>query len=139
MSLETIGLLPSQAEINEQYTPGTNLHKSLGILHAMRGNYQFGALTADYYGLTGQERQNWLDEAATYPDNVKQKIKDAIVQALSHKHNGNDAPISLKLSWTKNGGPPDVQVTYDPGAPSYTIEIFNCIAPMALRRDRKKY
>ena len=97
----------------------------------MHGNYQFGALTADYYGLTGQERQNWLNEAATYPENVKQKIKNAIVEALSHKQNGNDAPIPVKLQWKSNAGPPDVQVTYDPGVPSYTIDILNCVPPIA--------
>jgi hypothetical protein len=87
---------------------------------------------------SGQERQNWLNEAATYPENVKQKIKNAIVEALSHKQNGNDAPIPVKLQWKSNAGPPDVQVTYDPGVPSYTIDISNCVPPMALRRERKK-
>jgi hypothetical protein len=142
MGLDTIAQFVGQADINAQYTPGGHIHKSLGVLRNMHGNYRFGALTADYYGLTGQERQNWLDLAGTYPDDVKQKIKDAIVNALSHKHNGNDAPIPLKLEWKNDSGPPDVKVTYDSVVPSYTIEILNCLPPMAAalasRRERKK-
>jgi hypothetical protein len=142
MTLDKIAQLPGQHDINEQYTPGAHLDKSRGILHNMHGNYQFGALTADYYGYTGQERQTWLDEAGTYPTDVKEKIKNAIIEALSHKNtNGDPDPIPLKLEWSNGPGLPDVKVTYDPSAPSYTIEIINCLSPMASalaeRRKRK--
>jgi hypothetical protein len=146
MSLDSIAYLPGGQDINDQFLRGVNIKKSLSILKRMTGHgghYQFGALTADFYDYRGQERQQWLDEAGTYPTDVKDKIKNAIVQALSHQDtNGNPDPIQVILKWTQNGGSPDVNVTYDPAAPSYTIEILNCVQPMvarlAERRQRKK-
>jgi hypothetical protein len=151
MALDTIASLPGQHDINDQFVPGQqHIHKSLNILKQMQSpghHYQFGALTADFYGYTGQDRRAWLDEAGTYPTNVQEKIKAAIVQALSNvRDDGSAAPIQVKLRWDSAPGGPDVWVTLDtsdPAAPFYTIKILNCISPMASalaerRKERKK-
>jgi len=147
MSLDLIASYPGQHDINDQYVPGQfHLHKSLNILKHM-SHYQFGALTADFYGITGQDRQNWLNEAGTYPPNVQEKIKAAIVQALSNvKDDGTPAPIQVKLEWGSASGGADVWVTLmldtAPAQPTpfYKIKIINCKSPMAsaLAERRKR-
>src|SRR3954454_5011419 len=144
MTLDTIHTLPGGKDINDQFLGGTNIHKSLAILKRMTGHgghYRFGTLTADFYNLRGQERQHWLDECDTYPVDARDKIKAAIVAALSNTApNGDPAPIQIMLKWTQNGGAPDVKV-YET-ATLHTIEILNLVPPMASalaeRRDRKK-
>lgn len=147
MAFDTIADLPGQLDINDQFVPGQNhIQKSLHILKHM-SHYKFGALTADFYNLTGQDRQRWLNEAATYPTDVQEKIKAAIVQALNNVgDDGSPAPIQVKLKWASAPGNPDVRVTLDtsnPAAPFYTVKILNCMSPMASalaerRKDRKK-
>jgi hypothetical protein len=144
MSLTTIGSLPGGKDINDQFLPGTKIHKTLAILKRLTGHggggYHFGELTADFYNLTGQERQNWLNEAGTYPANVKDGIKNAIIAALSHLDtNGDPAPIPVVLTWTQNGGRPDINIIFEPLMPKYTIAIFNCLPPVASAlADRRK-
>src|SRR5215213_162147 len=100
MALDTIAALPGQHDINDQFVPGQDhIKKSLNILKHM-SHYQFGALTADFYNITGQDRQRWLNEASTYPADVQEKIKAAIVQALNNVgEDGSAAPIQVKLKW----------------------------------------
>jgi hypothetical protein len=150
MGLTTIAQFPGTVDLDTQYTPGTNLHNSVGILHRMHGLYQFGAITADFFGMTGQARTNWLNEAGSYPDFVKDTIKDIVMDSLTHKKNNQDDPIQIKWSWTSDSGYPGVKVTYDQGdpsgtpprGPSYMIQIFNLASPMASalasRRERKQ-
>ena len=145
MTLTTIGSLPGAKDINDQFLPGPNLHNSQGIVHRLTGpgglGYHFGELTADYYNLTGQERHNWMTECATYRPEIREGIRNAIAHALGHKDaNGNPAPIPVVLTWTQNGGDPDIHVTFQPLIPKYTIAIFNCTPPLAsaLAERRKK-
>ena len=69
VSRELIAGLPGQADINDQFIP-QNLPKTLTdlkkLLKAGNGNYQFGSLTAEYYGyLPGTpEYINWMEEVA---------------------------------------------------------------------------
>lgn len=145
MTLTALPDLPGGKDLDDQYSPGANIHKSLAILKRLMsgGGYHFGHITAEYFHLTGQDRQKWLDECGTYAQNVKDGIKDAVVQALGHKDaNGNPAPVQVKFTWVQNGGTPDVEIIYQPSVPLYTIQILNCqsllASALAERQNRKK-
>src|SRR3954452_16931537 len=98
MSRELIGGLPGQNDINAQFT-APNLVKTLRdlkkLLQAGGGNYQFGSLTAEYYGyLPGTpEYINWMEEVALYDKTARDKIKKAVIAAV--KHNPDPLPITF--------------------------------------------
>jgi hypothetical protein len=141
MGRELIGGLPGQADINDQFTTG-NLHKTLTELKKLLqnggGNYQFGSLTAAYYGyLPGSpEYINWMEEVALYDKTARDKIKAAVIAAV--KHHG--APIPITFHWDPTGSPKEVVVTVTPA--SYRIDIVGYPSPaasaLASRRKKKK-
>ena len=145
MIKETLIEMPGKTDINDQYTPGTNVKKSLAAYRALHpgpgGDYTFGEVTAEYYRLTGTDRANWLESVKIYPKEVRDLIKSCVVDALTHQDDqGNDSPIPIKFTW--NGGPQKIVVTYDPSGPSYQIQIYGYAAPMpsplAERRAKAK-
>jgi len=143
MSRELIAGLPGRQDINDQFTPG-NLPKTLTdlkkLLKAGNGNYQFGSLTAEYYGyLPGSpEYINWMEEVALYDKNARDKIKKAVMAAVNYK----SGPLPITFKWDPTGSPQEVVVTLNSSPPSYTIEIVGYPAPatsaLAYRRKRKK-
>lgn len=143
MSRELIAGLPGQADINDQFTAG-NLSKTLTdlkkLLKAGNGNYQFGSLTAEYYGyLPGTpEYINWMEEVALYDKTARNKIKKAVIAAVDHK----PASLPITFKWDPTGSPQEVVVTLNSSPPSYTIEIVGYPAPatsaLGDRRKKKK-
>ncbi len=143
MSRELIAGLPGQADINDQFIP-QNLPQTLTdlkkLLKAGNGNYQFGTLTAAYYGyLPGTpEYINWMEEVALYDKTAREKIKKAVIAAVDHK----SGPLPITFKWDPTGSPPEVVVTLNSSPPSYTIEIVGYPAPapsaLAYRRKKKK-
>jgi hypothetical protein len=141
MSRELIGGLPGQADINDQFIPknlGTTLTDLKKLLKDGSGNYQFGALTAKYYGyLPGTpEYINWMEEAGAYDKKARDTIKKAIIKAVKDE----SSPLPIKFDWDENGSPKDVIVTKNSSPPSYTIKIVGYPAPAAsaLAGRRKK-
>lgn len=143
----TVGGLPGQRDINGQFL-GANIHRTLALFKKIykNGNYQFGALTAAYNNyLPGSgEYDTWMQDAALYPADAQDKIKNCLVQALTHKgSDGKDDPIAVTITWSK-GSPNDVKCTFHPTPlpPSYTIEIIGYPGPpqslLAERREKKK-
>jgi hypothetical protein len=132
MGRELIASLPGQKDINEQFTI-QNLPKTLGdlkkLLHDGNGNYQFGSLTAQYYGyVPGSPAYiNWMEEAALYDKNARDKIKKAIIEAVNH----SAGPLPITFYWDPTGSPQDVKVTVLSSPPSYKIEIVGYPAPAA--------
>jgi hypothetical protein len=143
MSRELIAGLPGQVDINDQFKPG-NLPKTLTdlkkLLKTGGGNYQFGSLTAEYYGyLPGTpEYINWMEEVALYDKTARDKIKKAVIEAVSHK----SGPLPITFKWDPTGSPQEVVVTLNSAPPSYTVEIVGYPAPatsaLAARRKKKK-
>jgi hypothetical protein len=143
VSRELIAGLPGQADINDQFIP-QNLPKTLTdlkkLLKAGNGNYQFGSLTAEYYGyLPGTpEYINWMEEVALYDKTARDKIKKAVIAAVDHK----SGPLPITFKWDPTGSPQEVVVTLNSSPPSYTIEIVGYPAPapsaLAYRRKKKK-
>jgi hypothetical protein len=146
MGLLTIAGLPGQHDINGQFKVGANIHRTLALFKRLynAGTYPFGALTAAYnnYVPGSIEYNTWMQDAGTYPTAAQDKIKNCIIQALTHKdQHGNDDPIPVTINWSQ-GSPSDVKCTFHPSGPSYTIEIIGYPAPpqslLAERREKKK-
>jgi hypothetical protein len=131
MALDTIGQLPGQRDINNQFTVGVNIHKALACFKRIQrnGTYEFGALTACFYDLPKGEEQTWMDEVKIYPPVAQDAIKNCIITALNNQKDGKDDPIPITMKWS--GGSPDVKCTYNPSPPSYTIEIIGYPPPVA--------
>jgi hypothetical protein len=143
MSRELIGGLPGQADINNQFVLqnlGTTLTDLKKLLKDGAGNYQFGALTAAYYGYVPgtPDYINWMEEAGTYDKKARDKIKKAIIKAVKDE----SAPVPIKFEWDENGSPQDVIVTLNSSPRSYTIKIVGYPAPaasaLAGRKKKKK-
>jgi hypothetical protein len=143
MGRELIAGLPGQADINDQFTLG-NLPKTLTdlkkLLKTGNGNYQFGTLTAAYYGyLPGTpEYINWMDEVALYDKAARDKIKKAVIDAVDNK----SGPLPITFTWDPTGSPKEVVVTLNSSPASYTIDIVGYPAPAAsalASRRKKKY
>jgi hypothetical protein len=146
MGRELIAGLPGQQDINGQFT-AQNLPKTLRDLKKLlqngNGNYQFGSLTAAYYGyLPGTpEYINWMEEVALYDKNARDKIKKAVIDAVNHQPH----PLPITFTWNPAGSPQDVTVTPLPSSynpTSYSIDIVGYPAPavsaLADRRNKKK-
>jgi hypothetical protein len=128
MPLDTIRKLPGVKDINDQFTKA-NIHKTLAFFRKIErnGSYAFGGLTAAFYNLSGNS--GWMNEVKLYPVDAQDKIKNCIIQALTHKDaSGKDDPIPLVLNWV--AGESGVTCTYDPSGPSYTIDIGGLPPPM---------
>lgn len=144
MGLLTVGGLPGRRDINGQFDHA-NIHRTLALFKRLYqgGNYQFGALTAAYNNYTpgSGEYDTWMQDAGLYPQDAQDKIKNCIVQALTHKDkDGKDDPIQVTITWSE-GNPNDVKVTFNPSVPSYAIEIIGYPSPptshLAERREKK--
>jgi hypothetical protein len=144
MGLLTIAGLPGRRDINGQFK-SANVHRTLALFKRLynAGNYQFGALTAAYnnYVPGSSEYDTWMQDAGTYPPAAQDKIKNCIIQALTHKDkHGNDDPIQVTITWSP-GSPNDVTCTFDPSVPSYAIQIIGYPSPpdsaLAERREKK--
>lgn len=138
MGRELIGGLPGQANINDQFT-AQNLPKTMGCLKKLlkdgNGNYQFGSLTAAYYGYAPgtPEYINWMEEVALYDQTARDKIKKAVIAAVNHQ----SAPLPITFTWDPAGSPKDVKVSHS--SSSYTIAIIGYPAPAkSALADRKK-
>lgn len=136
-----IAQLPGRANINDQFIP-KNLRRTLGFLKKLlkqgNGTYQFGTLTAMYYGyLPGTpEYINWMEEVALYDKAARDKIKDAVIAAVTYQPD----PLPITFVWHPAGSPKAVTVTQT--SSSCTIDITGYPAPassaLADRRKKKK-
>ena len=143
MSRALIAGLPGQTDINNQFilqNLGTTLTDLKKLLKDGNGNYQFGALTAKYYGYLPDtpEYINWMEEAGTYDKKARDKIKKAIIKAVKDE----SSPLPIKFVWDQNGSPKDVIVTLNSSPRSYTIKIVGypapAASPLAGRKKKKK-
>jgi hypothetical protein len=132
MPLDTIAQLPGKKDINNQFTVGANIHKALACFKRIQNNgtYEFGALTACFYDLPKGEGQTWMEEVKIYPADARDAIKNCIIKALTNQTDGKDDPIPITMIWS-GGSPNEVNCTYSPSPPSYTIEIIGYPPPMA--------
>ena len=143
MPRRTIRLYPGRPDINAQYST-KNLAKTLAHYKKIRtsgGDYQFGELTAQFYGLNQREKQAWEDDLLTYSKGVQDEIKRHIIHALTRvNHSGQESPVPLTIEWKP--GNKAVTLTYDPSGPSYKIQIVGFPAPatkpFSLRRSKYK-
>jgi hypothetical protein len=143
MGRELIAGLPGQADINNQFT-AANIGKTLADLKKLlkegNGNYQFGTLTALYYGYLPNtpEYINWMEEVALYDKTARDKIKQTIIAAVKN----HSPPWPVKFVWHPTGSPQEVVVTQYSSPPSFTIDIVGYPAPaasaLASRRKKKK-
>jgi hypothetical protein len=118
--------LIDKGQINAQFQPGTNIHKTLALFKRLynNGTYQFGTLTAAYNDWPpGSEKyESWIGEVNQFYDQGAQdKIKACIIEALTHRKNGTEDPLQVKINWAS--GPKDVTSSYDPATHTYTINI----------------
>jgi hypothetical protein len=146
MAFETAKLIPGQSDISAEFSP-QNIKQTLKDYKALKhsgGDYDFGAVTAKYYNLTGSELKAWQAECAVYPSDVQDEIKRTVIYALSTTDdNGNDAPIPIVFKWTS--GSPGISTAYipfnQPNGPSFTITISGYPEPsktgLAERRGKK--
>jgi hypothetical protein len=94
--------LPTQAQINDQFTKG-KIHQSLAFYDKIKkanGDYTFGDLTVQWYGANPL----WMAQVGTYYDTAaQQKIVGYIVEFLTNKSNGKPDPIPFTIHWTEVG------------------------------------
>ncbi len=126
-------LLPSPGQINAQFLPGTNIHKTLALFKRLykSGTYQFGTLTAAYNGWAPgtKEYNDWINDVNKYYDQGAQdKIKACVIDALNHLKNGAEDPLQVKFNWSD--GPKNVTSSFDPQTNIYTISITGYKPPL---------
>ena len=143
MSIPKLKQYPGVPDVNTQFTRG-NIRKTLRLYKRIKkrsGDYQFGELTAKYYGFGKDEDRAWqADLMKHYPKDVQNEIKRHIIHALTHvDHRGRASPIPLSIGFSA-GRTKAVIVTYDPSGPSYTREIsgFQGLLRKALAERRRK-
>ena len=114
MSLLTRAKLPTQEQINKQFTHG-NIHKSLEFYNKIKknGGYQFGALTEQWYGANAE----WMNDVNEYDAPAQQKIIGYIVGFLTSKPD----PTPFTIAW--NDGPKSISLSGN------TIEIVGYPKP----------
>ena len=103
MSFLTRDKLPTQEQINKQFTHG-NIDKSLAYYNRIKrqgGDYQFGALTEQWYGANA----DWMRDVNEYDAPAQQQIIGYIVGFLTSQPHPtpftivwNDGPKSISLS-----------------------------------------
>jgi hypothetical protein len=147
MAVERAALIPGQNDISAEFSP-QSVKKALKYYKAVKrsgGDYAFGAITAKYYNMTGNELTAWQAECAGYPSDVQDEIKRTVIYALSTTDNsGDDAPIPIVFNWT--GGSFGINTSFipygQPNGPLFTITISGYPAPasssLAQRRAKKK-
>jgi len=131
-------LLPSPGQINAQFLPGTNIHKTLALFKRLykNGTYPFGALTAAYNGWAPGSKQydQWMTDLQPYTEGPLPTGADKIVQcisgALNHLKNGAEDPLQVELQWGSPTGPKDVTCKFDPKTNIYTINITGYPKPV---------
>ena len=115
MSLLTRAKLPTQEQINKQFTHG-NIDKSLAYYNRIKrhtGDYQFGALTEQWYGANAE----WMNDVNEYDAPAQQKIIGYIVGFLT----GTPHPTPFTIVW--NDGPKSISLSGN------TIEIVGYPKP----------
>ncbi|MBV9065414.1 MAG: hypothetical protein JOZ84_15345 [Methylobacteriaceae bacterium] len=130
-------LLPGAGDINAQFLPGTNIHKTLALFKRLykNGTYTFGTLTAAYNGWApgSKEYNDWMTDLQPYTEGPSPTGADKIVQcisgALKHLKNGAEDPLQVKLQWGSPTGPKDVTSSFDPKTNIYTINISGYPVP----------
>ena len=129
-------LLPSPGDINAQFLPGTNIHKTLALFKKLykNGTYTFGTLTAAYNGWApgSTEYNDWMaDVQKNYDQGAQDKIKACIIEAMSHMKGRTEDPLQVIMNWGGVGGPKDVTSSFDPTTNIYTINITGYKIPKA--------
>ena len=143
MAISTLKQYPGVPDVNEQFTQ-KNIAKTLRLYKKIKkrnGDYQFGELTAKYYGFKKDQDGAWqADLMKHYPEDVQAEIKRTIVHALTnvdHRGRAKPIPVSIGFSASKTKA---VVVTYQPSVPSYKIEItgFQGLLRKALAERRAR-
>jgi hypothetical protein len=136
---------PGQGDISDQFSRANIKPKTLRYFKQIfrNGDYTFGELTAEYYGLQGDELRHWRSNVGLYPKDVQNEIKRHVIHAMTRKDsNGNDDPTLISFKWEDEAGPKSITCTYDAGSPAiYTIGISGFPIPMtsAFADRRGKY
>ncbi len=126
MSLLTRDKLPTQEQINKQFTHG-NIDSSLAYYNRIKrqgGDYQFGALTEQWYGANA----DWMNDAdRSYDASAQQQIVGYIVAFLTSQPH----PTPFTIAWSD--GPKSISLS------GTTIEIVGYPAPPteAERKNKK--
>jgi hypothetical protein len=124
MAMESVGRIPGKKDINDQFSRG-NIKKTLDYYNSIKGkdgDYEFGALTNKWY----QAGNQWMNDVKLYPEDIRDQIKQYVIEALTNQTDGKPDPIPFLLKWSP-GEEKKVNRIYDP----YTIEIVGCIEPPA--------
>lgn len=122
MAMESVGRLPGKKDINNQFSR-ENIKKTLeyyNSIKAKNGDYEFGTLTNKWY----QAGNQWMSDVKLYPQDIRDQIKQYVIEALTNETNGQPDPIPFLLKWSA-GEEKKVNRTYDP----FTIEIVGCLEP----------
>ncbi|WP_439407367.1 hypothetical protein ACNJX9_39060 [Bradyrhizobium sp. DASA03076] len=136
---------PGKVDINGQFTAGAKIRRTRRLYDRIKdasGKYNFGELTAFFYGYDEDQDAAWQDDIRNnYPPNVIDKIRDHVVTVLL-KVDPKDihTPISLNFVWDPNAGPnggADAVLTQVGNA--HTITIYGLMEPASTSFvDRQK-
>jgi hypothetical protein len=124
MAMESVGRIPGKKDINNQFSR-ENIKKTLDYYNSIKGqngDYEFGALTNKWY----QAGNQWMNDVKLYPPDIRDQIKQYVIEALTNQTDGKPDPIPFLLKWSP-GEEKKINRTYDP----YTIEIVGCAEPPA--------
>jgi hypothetical protein len=109
MADDSVLARPGKKDINGQFTAGKMIRKTKRIYDALsrNGDYQFGELTAFFYGYDVDEAAAWqVDIKMNYPQDVIDKIKKFVIEVLDKVDpKDKNTPISLEFKWDQNGNP----------------------------------
>jgi hypothetical protein len=133
---------PGSSDINDQFKAGKKIRKTKKIYDAISrgGDYQFGELTAFFYGYDVDEADAWQEDIKNnYPQSIINDIKKFVISVLDKvdPHDPN-TPISLKFVWDPHG-PKRAELTQTGDA--YTITIYELREPARtsfVERQKKK-
>ncbi|SRR5713101_3214069 len=124
---------PGSPDINDQFKAGNKIRRTRRIYDRIKdrnnGSYNFGELTAFFYGYDEDQDDRWQDDIKNnYPTYIIDQIKQNVITVLS-KVDPHDphSPISLTFVWSK--GPVGVTMTSDSAGHAYTMTISGLKEP----------
>ena len=139
---------PGSPDINDQFKAGNKIRRTRRIYDRIKdrnnGSYNFGELTAFFYGYDEDQDNSWQDDINThYPSSIVDQIRQNVITVLS-KVDPQDShtPISLTFKWNPTG-PVGVTMTSDSAGHAHTMTISGLYEPSSTsfveRQKTKSY
>ena len=134
---------PGKKDINDQFTAGKNINRSrrLSDRISVKGDYNFGELTAFFFKYDEDQAESWRDDIKNHytdqqiVDQIKQNVISVLLKVVDPRD--PNTPISLRFEWDEAGGA-GVTMTSDAAGHAHTMKISGFKEPKATAAETRK-